>query len=93
MHLVIDAAGTIRCLYGEKIDLSSLGRMTIVRGSHVEPDENGQWFADLSPVSGPALGPFGRRSEALTAEARWLEANRLVPPIRTQPSRHTATGT
>lgn len=79
MQLVIDPGGTIRCLYGEEIDLSSLGRMAIVRASHVEPDGNGQWLADLSPASGPVLGPFGRRSEALTAEARWLETHRLVP--------------
>jgi hypothetical protein len=80
MQLVIDAVGTIRCLYGEEIDLSSLGGMTIVRASHVEPNENGQWLADLSPVNGPVLGPFHRRSQALEAEARWLEANWLAPP-------------
>ena len=79
MQLIIDLQGDIRCLYGEDIDLSSLGNMTIVRGSHVEPDRDGQWFADLSPVSGPILGPFHRRSQALQAEARWLETNRLVP--------------
>ena len=79
MQLIIDDVGTIRCLYGEEIDLSSLGGMTIVRGSHVEPDENGQWFADMSPVSGPTLGPFRCRSQALEAEAQWLETNRLVP--------------
>ncbi len=84
MQLVVDAAGTIRCLYGEKIDLSSLGGMTIVRGSQVEPDEDGQWSADLSPVSGPVLGPFRLRSQALTAEARWLETHRLVPILSEQ---------
>ena len=80
MQLIIDAVGTIRCLYSEEIDLFSLGGMAIVRGSHVEPDEDGQWFADLSPANGPVLGPFHRRSQALEAEARWLEAKRLVPP-------------
>ena len=79
MQLIIDDIGSIRCLYGEEIDLSCLGSMTIVRGSHVEPDKNGKWFANLSPVSGPILGPFHRRSQALAAEARWLESNRLVP--------------
>ena len=81
MNLIIDDIGTIRCLYGEEIDLSSLGGMTIVRGSHVEPDANGQWFADMSPASGPILGPFRSRSQALEAEARWLETNRLMQPI------------
>ena len=79
MQLMITPQGNVRCVYGEKIDLSSLGNMTIVRASHVEPDDNGKWFADMSPVSGPILGPFHRRSQALEAEARWLETNRLVP--------------
>ena len=79
MNLIIDNAGMIRCLYGEEIDLSSLGGMTIVRGSHVEPNEDGKWLVDLSPVNGPMLGPFNRRSQALAAESRWLEVNRLMP--------------
>ena len=81
MQLIIAAVGTIRCLYGEEIDLSSLGGMTIVRASHVEPDENGQWLANLSLVSGPVLGPFPLRSRALEAEARWLETHRLLSLI------------
>lgn len=28
--------------------------------------------ADLSPVGGPLLGPYQRRSEALAAEVQWL---------------------
>lgn len=79
MNLIIDNGGMVRCLYGEEIDLSSLGGMTIVRGSHVEPNDDGQWLVDLSPVNGPILGPFNRRSQALAAEARWLEVNRLMP--------------
>ena len=80
MHMVIAPDGTIRCLYGEELDFSALGRVAISRGSHVEPDEQGRWFADLSPVSGPRLGPFALRSEALAAEHQWLEANWLVRP-------------
>jgi hypothetical protein len=37
-----------------------------------EPDASGQWLADLAPVSGPILGPFAQRSEALAAESDWL---------------------
>jgi hypothetical protein len=81
MQLVIDNAGMIRCLYHEEIDISSLGRMNIARGSHVEPDEHGLWFADLSPANGPKLGPFSRRSQALEAEADWLETNWLVAAV------------
>lgn len=77
MTLVIAPDGTARCLYGEDIELNVLGTPCITRASHVEPDASGRWLADLSPVAGPTLGPFPARSEALAAEAAWLEANRL----------------
>jgi hypothetical protein len=65
MDLRIDPGGTVRCVYDEVFDLSVLGAVTITRASLVEPDADGQWWSDLSPVQGPRLGPFGRRSEAL----------------------------
>lgn len=78
MHLIIQPNGCVRCLYGEQLDLRSLGQLTIERGSHVEPNSHGQWMADLSPVGGPLLGPFDLRTEALTAEVHWLEAHWLT---------------
>ena len=72
MQLVIDASGTLRCVYDEQIDLAAIGAMTISRASHVEPDEHGQWGADLALVGGPSLGPFDQRSQALAAEQQWL---------------------
>jgi hypothetical protein len=86
MLLHIDPGGAVRCLYGEAIDLSALGAPAIRRASHVEPDPGGRWWADLSPVGGPRLGPFPARSAALAAEQSWLEAHWLtrrapdVPP-------------
>lgn len=77
MQILIQPSGIARCLYDEAIDLSSLGLLQIERGSHVEPDQQGQWHADLSPVAGPRLGPFDHRSQALAAERQWLEANWL----------------
>lgn len=77
MQMIIDAAGSIACLYDEAIDLAAMGRLTITRASHVEPDENGQWLADLGPAGGPVLRPFERRSQALEAEPEWLENHRL----------------
>lgn len=77
MELLIEPSGSIRCLYGEAIDLAQLGRLSIRRGSRVEPDEQGHWTADLSPVAGPVLGPFATRSEALAAEVAWLRAHWL----------------
>jgi hypothetical protein len=77
MQMVIAPGGAVKCLYGEEVDLLALGRLSIERGSHVEPTSNGQWTADLSPVGGPLLGPFNCRSAALTAERRWLEEHWL----------------
>jgi len=79
MQLIVEPNGALRCVYGEMIDLSALGSPSVSRASHVEPDQHGRWFADLSPVDGPKLGPFDRRSDALAAESAWLEANWLTP--------------
>ena len=78
--LVIECTGNVRCLYSEALDLPALGSLHIARASHVEPDANGQWWADLRPVNGGTLGPFARRTEALAAETIWLEANNLPEP-------------
>jgi hypothetical protein len=75
MQLVIDRGGQVRCVYAEDIDLSALGRVELHRASHVEPDAQGQWWADLSPVHGPRLGPYRLRSQALADELRWLESH------------------
>ena len=77
MQLVVRPGGDVRCLYGEELDLSVLGKLSIERGSHVEPTDDGCWTADLSPVDGPVLGPFHARSEALNAERQWLEQHWL----------------
>jgi hypothetical protein len=78
MQLVIDPHGTVRCVYDETIELAALGPLKITRGSHVEPTRDGRWSADLSIVSGPLLGPFVHRSEALAAERFWLDEHWLV---------------
>ena len=77
MKLLVKPDGTVRAIYDEAIDLGVLGRPTITRASHVEPDQEGRWLADLTPVGGPVLGPFDRRSEALEAERDWLERHWL----------------
>jgi hypothetical protein len=77
VQLTITPAGTVRCLYGEELNLHALGQLRIARGSHVEPTADGQWTADLSPVGGPLLGPFALRSQALDAERTWLEQHWL----------------
>ena len=78
MHIVIEQDGSCRCLYSEEIDLGALGRLSIQRGSHVEPNADGKWIANLGPVDGPQLGPFPNRSQALRAERDWLTLNWLL---------------
>lgn len=68
-----DNDGTAISIYNEDIILNSLGKVNINRASYVEPNENGEWIADMSPIkSNIILGPFKLRSEALKAEINWL---------------------
>ena len=85
MKLVVGVDGSARCIYDEMLDLRELGRLTITRASHVEPDAEGYWWADMGPVGGPVLGPFRSRTEALQAEREWL-AERLQPMALTYPA-------
>ena len=74
MELVVDAGGDVRCIYGEELDLRELGKLQITRASHVEPDRDGFWWADMGTVDGSVLGPFKNRTAALEAERGWLVA-------------------
>ena len=73
MELVVGVDGVARCIYDETLDLREIGKLQITRASHVEPDRDGFWWADMGPV----LGPYGSRSEALRVEREWLMAARL----------------
>ena len=78
MILTITPTGTIQAVYSEALDLDALGHQSITPHiSQVDPDEHGQWWADLGPVDGPVLGPFARKSEAVRAEVAWIEENVL----------------
>jgi len=79
MQIIITPSGEVRCIYSEAIDLAALGNPVISRASRVEPNAHAQWYADLSPVNGPCLGPFAHRSEALAAENQWLDRYWLEP--------------
>lgn len=75
--LTIDPDGVLRCIYADDLlPVLQLGAAEVKRASHVEPGSGG-WWADLSPVDGPLLGPFALRSAALDAEVAWLESNVL----------------
>lgn len=78
MQIIIQPDGDARCVYDETIFVAAIGKVVISRGSHVEPNAEGEWHADLSPVGGPQLGPYSRRSAALAAERDWLEQHWLT---------------
>ena len=79
MELIIESSGNARCVYSDTLPLLSIGQLRIERASHVEPNDKGEWVADLSPVSGPTLGPFLKRTDAIAAEVQWLRDNWLLP--------------
>ena len=87
-ELIIGLGGNVRMIYSELIEAHALGDPKIERGSHVEPDQNGLWSADLSPIKGPKLGPFLVRSRAIEAEIAWLREFWLEPAFK-QASRPT----
>ena len=45
---------------GRRLDLRELGRLTTTRASHVEPDAEGCWFADMGPAGAGCWGHSGR---------------------------------
>ena len=58
------------------IDLESIGQCT-TRRQGVLMEFNGEWFADMFLISGPVLGPFASREQAIAAEIDWLRGNVL----------------
>jgi hypothetical protein len=78
MELVVEQGGKVLCIYEETIDLHAIGIPSIKRASHVEPNSAGRWIADLTPVNGPTIGPFDKRTDALAAEVQWLRENWLA---------------
>ena len=73
MNINITVTGEVRFIYADDLQpLLELGSPQVRRASHVEPNKDGRWTADMSPVCGPLIGPFTLRSEALAAEVNWL---------------------
>lgn len=77
VKLRIEPGGTVKAIYDDALApvFKALGGPTMTRRvSHVEPCDGG-WSADMGPVSGPVLGPFPLRQQALDAEREWLKEN------------------
>ena len=92
MDLLVLPDGTVRAIYAEDIDLGVLGRQVITRASHVEPDEQGHWLADLTPVIRSGSRPVpeaepGARGRTGVAGSQLAHPTRLSIPHPT-PFRH-----
>ena len=74
--IVLDESGA-KAVYDDRLaGLLDAGTSMIARASHVEYDNLcGGWTADMAPSSGPILGVFSLRGEALAAEREWLRTN------------------
>lgn len=82
MKITFEVDGRIKFIYDDTAAevAGEVGPLDIRRASHVEPDSKGFWFADMSPVGGPSIGPFITRGAALNAEREWLVDNNLPRP-------------
>ncbi len=78
-ELIIGLGGNVRMIYSELIEPHAFGEPRIERVSFAEPDQNGFWWATLTPVNGPRLGPYLMRSKAVEAEIAWLKEFLLEP--------------
>jgi hypothetical protein len=79
IEVVIRPDGTAQAIYSDEILplAEALGPAEVRRASHVEPAAGGGWTADLGMSSGPVLGPFRTRQEALAAEVAWIRKHVL----------------
>lgn len=66
-----DTTGTGHCLYGESIDLRSIGSLRMRRASHIEFNETTQRWEVLPPDGGKPLFAHPTRSQCET----WEHAN------------------
>jgi hypothetical protein len=80
--MIFGPDGSCRFIHDDSLASIAPGSLRIRRASHVEPTDDGKWTADLSPVSGPVLGPFETRGEALKEEVAWLKTHDV--PVPTQ---------
>jgi hypothetical protein len=68
----------IRFVYDDRLrGLLNHGQASISRASHVNPDADLTWHADLSPIGGPVIRGFPTRDAALAAETEWINEHIL----------------
>ncbi len=78
-RIKVDSTGIVTFIWHD--DLAGIldeGVATVRRASNVEPNADGKWTADLSPVGGPTFGPYTLRQDALDAEVEWLDRHLAI---------------
>jgi hypothetical protein len=73
MVLTFDQEGTGHCLYGELLDLRSIGTLACRRASHIEFEEESQQWRVLSPDRQRVLFTNVSRQACLDWEASHLQ--------------------
>jgi hypothetical protein len=84
MKITVEVDGRIKFIYDDSVAevMQEVGTLEVKRASHVEFDNSdGFWWADMSPVGGPRMGPFNLRHTALEVERVWLEENGIPRPL------------
>lgn len=81
-QMIFGPDGQCRFIHSDELAEIAPGPLKTKRASHVEPTDQGMWTADMSPVGGPVLGPFGTRGSALVAERMWLVQHNVPVPSR-----------
>jgi len=92
--VIVNPNGTLRFLVSDRTEqaFSEASVLEIHRVSHVDvfedldpkaktkaaPGSPTSWYADMSPVNGPVLGPFRSRKRALQEERYYLERRNLL---------------
>ena len=81
LELFVRPGGRVACVHSDEAAafLRRLGQgpPATRRASHVEPNDDGTWRADLAPSGGPVLSPYETRAEAVAAELSWIRENVL----------------
>ncbi len=73
IQIVIEPNGSIKFVYSDSMsELLQQGEFSIKRASNVEPEYDGTWSADLSPINRPKLKGFALRQNALDAEVLYI---------------------
>lgn len=84
----VTASGAWHFIYQERLKpLLQRGHAVMTRASYVNPQSDGSWIADLTPLQGPVLTSFATKQHALEAEEAWITAHWLEQhPHHAQPN-------